>query len=81
MPRRELAERVGVSRATMQKIERGNLRVEVGVVLEAALAVGVPLLGAPDVASLRTERALLNERLALLPQRARPKERKVFDDF
>ena len=81
MPRRELAERVGVSRATMQKIERGNLRVEIGVVLEAALAVGVPLMGAPDVASLRTERALLNDRLALLPQRARPKARKVFDDF
>ena len=81
MPERELAERVGISRSTLRKIERGDLRVELGVTLEAALVVGVPLLGAPDVASLRTERALLNDRLALLPQRARPKARKVYDDF
>ena len=81
MPERELAERVRISRSTLRKIKRGDLRVELGVVLEAALVVGVPLLGAPDVSMLRTERALLNDRLALLPQRARPKEPEVFDDF
>lgn len=81
IPERELAERVGISRSTLRKIERGDLRVELGVTLEAALVVGVPLLGAPDISMLRTERALLNDRLALLPQRVRPKEPEVFDDF
>lgn len=81
MPERELAERAGISRGTLRKIERGDLRVELGVTLEAALIAGVPLMGAPDISTLRTDRALLNDYLALLPQRARPKERKVFDDF
>lgn len=81
IPERDLAERVGISRGTLRRIERGNLRVEIGTVLEAALVVGVPLLGAPDISALRTERALLNDRLALLPQRIRPKEPEVFDDF
>ena len=81
MPEQELAERVGISRSTLRKIERGDLRVELGVTLEAALVIGVPLMGAPDISMLRTERAWLNDRLALLPQRARPKARRVYDDF
>ena len=81
MPERELADRVGISRSTLRKIERGNMRVELGVTLEAALVVGVPLMGAPDVSMLRTERAWLNDRLALLPQRARSKEAELVTDF
>ena len=75
----ELAERVGVSRPTIVRVERGEPGVAVGTVLEAALLVGVPLFDAdPEVreryrASKRTE-------LALLPAAARPR-RKVDDDF
>ena len=81
MPERELAMRVGISRSTLRKIECGDLRVEVGVVLEAALAVGVPLMGAPDISMLRTDREMLNDRLALLPQRVRQREPELVSDF
>lgn len=81
MPERELAERVGISRSTLRKIERGDLRVELGVALEAALIVGVPLMGAPDISMLRTERAWLDDRLALLPQRIRRQEPELVSDF
>ena len=39
----ELAERVGISRTTLVKIERGDPYVEVGLVFEAAVLVGIPL--------------------------------------
>ena len=81
MSERELAERAGISRSTLRKIERGDMRVELGVTLEAALIVGVPLMGAPDISMLRTERAWLNDRLALLPQRVRRQEPELVSDF
>ena len=39
----ELAERAGISRATLQKIEKGELGVAIGLVFEVAVLVGVPL--------------------------------------
>lgn len=81
MSERELAERAGISRGTLRKIERGDMRVELGVTLEAALMVGVPLMGAPDISMLRTERIWLNDRLALLPQRIRQREPELVRDF
>ena len=40
---RELAERAGISRATLQKIEKGDLSVAIGLVFEVAALVGVTL--------------------------------------
>ena len=42
----ELAERVGISRDMMQRIEQGDPRCGIGLVIEAAAIVGVPLFGA-----------------------------------
>ena len=81
LPEQELAERAGISRSTLRKIERGDMRVEIGLVLETAILVGVPLLGSDDPALLRTERAWLNDRLALLPQRVRLREPELVNDF
>jgi transcriptional regulator with XRE-family HTH domain len=73
----ELAERVGVSRPTITKLERGDPGVAVGTVLEAAHLVGVPMFDAdPDVR--RRERAHKRTELALLPATARP--RRAVDD-
>lgn len=75
----ELAERVGVSRPTIVRVERGEPGVAVGTVLEAAYLVGVPLFDAdPDVRE--RYRAYKRTELALLPAAARPR-RKVDDDF
>jgi transcriptional regulator with XRE-family HTH domain len=75
----DLAERVGTSRGTIWKIEHGDLTVSIGAVFEAAATVGVSLFH--DDASRRLlERRRIEDRLALLPQRARtPVD--VDDDF
>ncbi len=67
---RELAERVGVSHVTIQKVERGDPGVALGTALEAATLVGVPLFHPDEEARIR---ALAYKRieLALLPKRAR----------
>lgn len=74
----ELAERLGVSRPTVSKIERGDPTVALGVALEAAALLGVPLFGGD--ARRAQERRRVDERVALLPKRAR-KPPAVDDEF
>lgn len=66
----ELAERAGVSRPTMMKVEHGDPGVAVGTVLEAAVLVGVPLFDPSAEARGRYAAAKQTE-LALLPAAAR----------
>jgi transcriptional regulator with XRE-family HTH domain len=75
----ELAERVGVSRPTMVKVERGDPSVAVGTMLEAAALVDVPLFDVEKGARQRY-RAHKQAELALLPAAARPR-RRIDDDF
>jgi transcriptional regulator with XRE-family HTH domain len=75
----ELAERVGVSEATMLKVERGDPGVRLGTAFEAAALVGVPLF-AEDESRRVLEAGRLEDRLAVLPQRVRP-PREIDDDF
>lgn len=75
----ELAERAGVSEATMLKVERGDPGVRLGTAFEAAALVGVPLF-AEDDSRRALEAARLDDRLAVLPRRVR-QPREVDDDF
>lgn len=77
----QLAARVGISRALLYRIEKGDPSASVGAVFEAATVVGIPLFEAehgPDTSALlrRTEREL-----HLLPKAVRSPSRPVFDDF
>jgi transcriptional regulator with XRE-family HTH domain len=75
----ELAERAGVSEATMLKVEHGDPGVRLGIAFEAAVLVGVPLFD-EDRSRRALEAARVEDRLALLPQRVRqPSE--ADDDF
>ena len=38
---REVSERIGISRTTLQKIEKGDLKCEIGMVVETAMMFGV----------------------------------------
>jgi transcriptional regulator with XRE-family HTH domain len=67
---RELAERTGVSTSTLQKVERGDPSVTLGVAFDAAALVGVPLF-VEDRSRLAAELATRRDRLTLLPQRVR----------
>jgi transcriptional regulator with XRE-family HTH domain len=75
-----LAERVGVSRDLMQRIELGDPRVGLGVAFEAATVVGVPLFTA-EPSRLAAERARQDEKLRLLPKAVRRRGEAVKDDF
>ncbi|KAA0574384.1 helix-turn-helix transcriptional regulator [Azospirillum sp. B21] len=75
----EAAERARVSRATLQKIERGSPGVTLGLVLEVCSVVGVPLFGTTGVADL-LERTQLE--LAAQPKRIRAaRSEDPVDDF
>lgn len=74
----ELAERAGISRDLLYRIEKGDPRVELGVAFEVAALVGVPLF-APDLAGVQEHNHRVAEKLALLPQSVR-KSREVADD-
>jgi transcriptional regulator with XRE-family HTH domain len=75
----ELANRIGISRRTLGKIEHGDPSVGIGLAFEAARLVGVPLFH-EDASALRGELARSRDRLSLLPQRVRTREA-VDDDF
>lgn len=77
---KELAERSGVSRETIQRIERGDLKVGIGLFFEAACLVGVPLF---DTSQERLVSHLerTQDKLALLPKTIRQNRIEVNDDF
>lgn len=80
MPQKELAKRVGIARSTLQRIEQGDLLVEVGLVFEAATLAGVPLFGAEND-RLASHSARLVDKLELLPNSIRQPRKPVHDDF
>lgn len=77
----ELAERVGISRDMMQRIERGDPRCGIGLVIEAAVIVGVPLFDADGSTKLTARIDAQAEKLRLLPKAIRKTKTVVKDDF
>ncbi len=77
----DLADRVGVSRDLMHRIEKGDPRCGIGVVFEAATVLALPLFAA-DHGRVADERARLDEKLRLLPKAVhRPSDDEVDDAF
>ena len=66
----ELAERVGISKVTVLKIEHGKASVRLGDAFETATVLGLPLFH-PDPDRRRLQAAWLKDRLAVLPERVR----------
>jgi ribosome-binding protein aMBF1 (putative translation factor) len=76
----ELADRAGISRGLLQRIEKGNLKCEIGAVFEVATIVGVKLFDTDESALTKYLRQT-KEKLALLPKSVRKKSKAVHDDF
>lgn len=76
----EMATRAGISRALVQRIEKGDPGCSIGAVFEAAAIVGVPLFET-DRERLGAHRANAAQKLVLLPKAARRQKRVVSDDF
>lgn len=76
----ELADRTGVSRSLIKRIEKADLSCGIGSVFEAATIVGVPFFGM-DHSAISTNLAREEKILSLLPKSIRSKVLKVDDDF
>jgi len=76
---RELADRVGVTPFTLDKVERGDPSVGLGIAFEAAALVGVALFH-DDRERLSMDIDRTHAHDALLPRRVPPR-RTVKDDF
>ncbi|MDZ7281304.1 helix-turn-helix domain-containing protein [Sphingomonas sanguinis] len=80
MTAQDMADRLGVDRSTLHRLEQGDPKVELGLAFEACAILGIPLFeeDAQGV-SMRLDEA--GKRLALLPRRVRPKPLRISDDF
>lgn len=75
----DFADRSGISRATLQKIEKGDPTVEIGIVFEAAHIAGIKLFEAENNFTALIEST--NNKIALLPKRIRKPDKGAQDDF
>lgn len=76
----EVADRAGISRGLLQRIEKGDLKCEIGAVFEVATLVGVKLFD-PEETTLSRYLSQTRDKLALLPKSIRKKSKVVHDDF
>lgn len=80
MSEADLCGRAGISRRTLQRIERGDPRCALGLFFELAVLVGVKLIDVDDRADLALHLGWVNDKLAVLPSRIRTSV-KVDDEF
>lgn len=77
-----LAERVGISRGMLQRIEKADPKCELGVVFEVSALLGIKLFdNNADAHHLARYRLDVDERLSLMPKRIRKNSQETFDDF
>ncbi len=76
----ELAQRAAISRATLQRIEAGDLACSLGLTFEVATLVGIKLFDS-DIDTLRRSGKEADERIALLPKHVYPTQKVVDDEF
>lgn len=80
MTAQELADRAGISRGLLQRIEKGDPKCELGATIEVATIVGVKLFDAEATALTKHIRQT-EDKLALLPKSVRKKVKVADDDF
>ena len=76
----DLADRAGISRGMLQRIEKGDPKCEIGVVFELAALVGVKLFDA-EASSLAGHIKQAEDKLSLLPKAVRKSTKAVDDEF
>ena len=76
----DLADRAGISRGTLNKIENGDMRCEIGVVFELAALLGIKLFDS-DENTLAMTVDRFDDKIALLPKSVRTGKKIVKDDF
>jgi len=80
MTEQDLADRVGVSRSFIWRLEKGDMRCEIGAVFEAANIVGIPLFDM-EPSRLAVHTRQVEDKLKLLPKAIHKKEKVIAVDF
>lgn len=80
MSEQELADRTGVSRGLIRRIEAGDMKCDVGAVFEVAHIVGIQLFDAGP-SRLASQIKQVEEKLTLLPKAIHKKTKVINDDF
>lgn len=76
----EVADRAGISRGLLLRIEKGDMKCEVGVVFEVAALLGLKLFDA-DETTLARQRRQIEDKLSLMPKSMRKTTKAVHDEF
>lgn len=76
----ELAQRAGISLATVKRLEKGDMTCAVGLVFEVAMVVGMKLFS-DDNLSLEMLKEHIDAKIALLPKTIRNIQKDLDDDF
>lgn len=79
MTAEELAERAGISRGLLHRLERGHPGASLGVAFEVAAILGIPLFESDQPLTLSLNQA--ETRLQVLPKSVRRPTREARDDF
>ncbi|HFD12328.1 MAG TPA: XRE family transcriptional regulator [Crenotrichaceae bacterium] len=80
MTAQEVADRAGISRGLLQRIEKGDPKCELGAAFEVATIVGVKLFDT-EATTLSKHIRQTEDKLALLPKSVRKKVKIADDDF
>jgi len=76
----EVADRAGISRGLLQRIEKGDLKCGIGAVFEVATIVGVRLFDMEQT-TLSKQLKQLDDKLTLLPKSIHKSSSELNDDF
>lgn len=76
----ELAERAGIARSVVQRIEKGDMSCGVGIVFETAHIVGITLFDA-EPSRLSSQIKHVEDKLTLLPKAIHKRTKVINDDF
>lgn len=76
----DLSDRAGISRTTLRKIEKGDMKCEIGIVFEVATLVGISLFDL-DSNALDSLTSYTKDKISLLPKSVRVSKESIDDDF
>jgi len=76
----DLADRAGITRFTLRKIENGDLKCEIGLVFEVATIIGLSLFDM-EKSSLTKHINRADDKLSLLPKSTHRPKTDIKDDF
>lgn len=80
MTAQDVADRAGISRGLLQRIEKGDPKCEIGATFEVATILGIKLFDA-EATTLTKHIRQTEDKLALLPKSVRKKVKVVDDAF